>query len=144
MRHNPSSDSEKNESPIDTTGFVILPFDSSYYNLSGKSPATLSIAELKTLDSLFIPFVADDEGHFAKDSIGHPKIDLSKNHYKKQYIAFLDEKGEKKVWVNCFCSAGSDWRNEIVEVEDGGDCYFNLVINLSDNSYSFFYVNGEA
>jgi hypothetical protein len=44
----------------------------------------------------------------------------------------LNSKGEKEVWINCFCRDGErDWRKNLVFVKDGGNCYFNLKVNLS-------------
>jgi hypothetical protein len=40
-----------------------------------------------------------------KININHFIIDLKK--YKRQYIAVTNSKGEKEVWVNCFCNT---WR----------------------------------
>ena len=72
------------------------------------------------------------------------KIKLDLNKYKRQYIAIINEAGEKEVWVNCFCQYDETWKRNIVEVHDGGKCYFNLKINLSSNRYYDFYINGEA
>lgn len=70
-------------------------------------------------------------------------IDLTR--YKRQYIPVINEKGEKEVWVNCFCSTtGIDWKQNLVFVFDGGNCYFNLVVNLTKKSYCQLMVNGNA
>jgi len=70
-------------------------------------------------------------------------IDL--NLYKRQYIAVKNKQGETEVWVNCFCKiAGEKWKTEIEYIDDGGNCYFNLKINLTKSSYYDFIVNGEA
>jgi hypothetical protein len=70
------------------------------------------------------------------------KFDLNK--YKRQYIAVINKNGEKEVWVNCFCQYDETWTRNVVVVLDGGNCYFNLKINLSKNKYYDFYVNGMA
>jgi hypothetical protein len=65
--------------------------------------------------------------------------------YYRQYVPFLNEKGEKEVWVNCFCSSlDNDWRKDIIYVHDGGNCFFQLRVNLSKGTYHEFSVNGEA
>ncbi|WP_295654846.1 hypothetical protein [uncultured Mucilaginibacter sp.] len=66
--------------------------------------------------------------------------------YYKQFIAVTDAKGQKIVWANCFCTPEekSYWKKGIVEVEDGGSCFFNLKINLTTNTVYDFMVNGEA
>ncbi|WP_375562126.1 hypothetical protein ACE193_06135 [Bernardetia sp. OM2101] len=65
--------------------------------------------------------------------------------YYRQYIVVKNKLGEKEVWINCFCrNTESNWRQEIVQVKDGGSCYFNLKINLSKKQHYNFRVNGEA
>lgn len=69
--------------------------------------------------------------------------DLSE--YKFQYIPVYNSKREKEVWVNAFCSDFKiDWKKQIVAVDDGGSCYFNLKINLTNSNVYDFWVNGEA
>jgi hypothetical protein len=53
----------------------------------------------------------------------------------RQYIPYVDASGEKKVWVNFFClvleepgSKEFDWKNNVIIVDDGGSCYFNLTV----------------
>ncbi len=55
-------------------------------------------------------------------------------------------KGEKEVWVNCFCSVQymDYWKKQVVFVKDGGNCFFNVKINITKKSFSDFEVNGEA
>ena len=66
--------------------------------------------------------------------------------YKRQYIAYINSKNEKEVWVNCFCETWDNdvWKFKIVEVRDGGNCYFNLKINLEQKAYFEFCLNGTA
>lgn len=60
-------------------------------------------------------------------------------------MAALNKKGEKEVWINCFCvDVRRDWKKQIVEVYDGGNCFFNLKINLNKSQYYELSVNGEA
>ncbi len=39
--------------------------------------------------------------------------------YWKQYVAVVNNKGEKEVWISCSCSQPTEWRKEIYLVEDG-------------------------
>jgi hypothetical protein len=94
----------------------------------------LSDSELKVVDEVF------------NICVNQNNIDTSYFHYKRQYVPFLNKDGQKKVWINCFCSDfGNDftqWKKFIVLVEDGGSCFFSLIINLTDRSFSNFDVNG--
>lgn len=71
-------------------------------------------------------------------------IDLKK--YKRQYVACLNTKKQKVVWVNCFCSSrdNDDWKSEVLLVRDGGICYFNLKIIIEQKTYYEFMVNSRA
>ncbi len=70
-------------------------------------------------------------------------IDLKR--YKRQYVAVINAKGEKKVLVNCFCSYKENyWKEHFLEIEDGGKCFFHLRINLKTKKFYEFSVNGDA
>jgi hypothetical protein len=77
---------------------------------------------------------------------------------KRQYISYLNKYGERIVWVNAFCkvpdiliedSLGGakfqpmDWRKETVLIDDGGSCFWNILINL-DTGQSELIFNGQA
>jgi len=64
--------------------------------------------------------------------------------YKRQYAAYINEHGEKEVWINCMCSVDDGWRDNIIMVRDGGSCYFNLTINLTKQLAYDLSINGEA
>ncbi len=58
-------------------------------------------------------------------------------------MAFINEEGEKEVWVNCFCKTdGQNWKKESIQVDDGGNCYFRVKINLTTGKYHDLMVNG--
>jgi len=71
-------------------------------------------------------------------------IDLKQ--HKRQYVVVTNSSGEKEVWINCFCDAwgfnNSGWRKYPIDVDDGGNCYFNLKINLTTGKYYDLMVNG--
>lgn len=66
--------------------------------------------------------------------------------YKRQLVVVTNKRGEKVVWVNCFCRKGNQasWRHQIVEVDDGGNCYFNVKLNLTRRIWYDLMVNGVA
>ena len=72
-------------------------------------------------------------------------LDLNKRIYKKQLVAVINSKGEKEVWVNCFCDSPIyDWHTKIYWVDDGASCYFNFKINLNTKKHFEFVVNSAA
>jgi len=147
---------------IDTSIIAILPFDTTTYQVfhvfKNCVPAELNQKDLLLIDKILIECI--DEYNLAQTiryndfKIRFPQstadikdftIDLKS--YKRQYIAVSNISGEKEVWVNCFCNSsnlGSAWRNGLVFVLDGGNCYFNLKINLTKTLYYELMVNGNA
>jgi hypothetical protein len=71
-------------------------------------------------------------------------IDLK--NYKRQYVAHINSKKQKEVWVNCYCSNrdSDEWKFKPVLVSDGGKCYFNLKVMPDQKTYFEFSVNGRA
>ena len=70
---------------------------------------------------------------------------MNLDEYIIQYVPYLNSNGEKCVWVNCFCSAGNfDWKNKLYGVEDGGNCYFDLIVNIASQQCQEIMVNGYA
>jgi len=80
-----------------------------------------------------------------KKCIAESKISINVNKYYRQYIVVKNDKGEKEIWLNCFCNVSNlNWKKEVIHVSDGGNCYFNLKINLSLKTCYNLIVNGEA
>jgi hypothetical protein len=64
--------------------------------------------------------------------------------YKRQYIG-VRLKGRRIVYANFFCNAfTTDWRNERVDVDDGGDCYFQVEYEVDKATFANLMVNGGA
>lgn len=71
------------------------------------------------------------------------KIDL--RYYKRQYVPQVSAQGKKEVTIYGMCSTmGDAWQTHIRHVKDGGKCYFNVVVNLTDNTFDVLYIHGEA
>jgi hypothetical protein len=113
----------------------------------------LSKAEIAEIETLFKASIAEREKQFYDYDAKFPKR-ANKNEYvlqpiqtyNRQYIATINENGEKEVWINCFCREEKfpNWKTEIVAVNDGGNYYFELTINLNTKKTMAFHVNGEA
>jgi hypothetical protein len=131
----------------DTSKTAIISFDKkrNYPFDNWFKPTTLTHDDLNSIETLLIACVTEYNNSLDKD---HKEwsIDLKKYNYRKQIIAVANKKGDKEVWVNCFCNTrGSDkWKTEIMMVHDGGNCYFNFKVNLSTKKFYELTVNGEA
>ncbi len=64
--------------------------------------------------------------------------------YKIQLFWWINEKWEKIIFANYFCSEFEDWRTRLIEVEDWWSCFFNLKVNLDTQEVYDFYVNWNA
>jgi len=137
---------QNNKLQFDTSKTVIIPFDKKENYPFGNSykPATLTQTEIIEIDSFIIKCVSDYNASFTQEDKQF-RIDLTKEIYKKQLVAVTNEKGEKEVWVNCFCRTWDNaWKTKIIHVDDGGNCYFNFKINLTTKKYYDLGVNAEG
>jgi hypothetical protein len=128
---------------LDTAKYAIIPYASgTKWIFSNAKAAKLIQSEIEKLESIVQQAVTDHNQHVINK--GLEILPLEK--YYRQYVATFNEKGEKVVWINFFCSIeyNDDWRKEIVYVDDGGNCYFSLRINLSTRKAYQIDVNGYA
>lgn len=131
----------------DTVDFATLPSDSTTHLITGfprnLETATLNGADQQLIDSLMEALVVDYNHALLSrkpkpgDTTALAPSPINLKDYKKQYIAVLNAKGEKEVWANCFCKAIEkriefvDWKKIPVKVIDGGNCFFNVKLNLA-------------
>ena len=89
---------------------------------------------------------------FEKESKNNKCIKLSwyiidLREYERQYVPVTAPNGERILWINFFCGFNKSSNRKkmgIVFVNDGGNCFFNLKINLNKRICYDFIVNGEA
>jgi hypothetical protein len=118
------------KSNIDTSQYAIIKYGS-YRIYDGAKPSTLIQDEINEIEFLLIEAIQK----YNSDSKHSSKI-MPLNKYKLQFVPRINNKGEKEVWVNSFCETGGhDWKKELIIVEDGGNCYFELDINLTTKQY---------
>jgi len=133
------------QSLIDTSVIAILPIDTANpWVFKNTTPSSLSIEDIQLVDKLLTDCI---KAHNIKEDTTKEfseYIDLKK--YKRQYIPFINSKGEKKVYVNCFCISDwvDYWKTSLVEIDDGGSCFFHITINLDAHKYEQLYTNGYA
>lgn len=61
--------------------------------------------------------------------------------YYKQVVPFLTNKGDLNLWINCSCSYKSYWKKKIIQIDDGGSCFFNFFISLEKKKYYDLTIN---
>ena len=127
---------------IDKTKYAVLKWDKSYYYIfkTGKA-TTLTNVEINQIKVLLQKAV-DKHNVTIKWALNQT---LPLSSYKIQIVPIINNKGQKEVWLNCFCDDEGDlWRKEIIEVDDGGNCFFNVKINLTLKTFYDLAVNGYA
>jgi hypothetical protein len=138
---------EENNKLTESNDIVIFGLDSTNNWMSlfeGAEPASLDKKEITQIENLFI--YCFNKSNIKDSSNQLHLIDRGLIEYKRQYIPYINKDGEKEVWINCFCSSFKDdknWREKLVLVKDGGDCYFNLKINLDKNLCKDIVINGN-
>jgi len=66
--------------------------------------------------------------------------------YNRQYVGYIDEEGNKIIWVNFIWEKNcpENWNKELVDVFDGCSHYWNIKINLDKESLLDLNVNGRS
>jgi hypothetical protein len=125
--------------------FVILQYEPNnqfYQNLFKNGvPADLTEIDIENINKILQEAI---NNYNNSEKTWKNDIDLSK--YNRQYVAIVNENGEKEVFVNCFRSEDirkkEHWKNGLIFVVDGGNKFFNIKINLTKLSYYELKVNG--
>jgi len=131
---------------IDTSKYAVIKFynEQPYMFDKNSHPTKLTDSDISQIEKLLDKKVA--ELNKKVKSKGVIKSDYIKNpsRFYKQFVAVINSKGEKEVWVNCFCSVENEpnWKTAIVGVLDGGSCYFNFKVNLTTNTLYDLTING--
>ena len=142
---------------VDTSKIAILPYDKTdKWLFEDCNQTELTSKDIEDIETILTKCIAEynpeQEKQFIEINSKHPEYKLDRNYfvidlkrYKRQYIAVINRKGEKEVWINCFCGTWSGkWKVQQIQVKDGGNCFFNLKINLKTRNYYDFSVNGDA
>ena len=75
----------------------------------------------------------------------NPQLLKKLSKYFRQYTGLEIVGGMKKIRANFLCQVVDDrWKKEWVEVDDGGDCFFNFSYDLDKGVIFEFQVNGWA
>jgi hypothetical protein len=129
----------KQRSEIDTLKFKdysLFTYDSSFYNCFDKNVESydLNTAEVYQVDQILNRCISQH-------------LSMKSAEYFKQCIAVKNSENEIIVWVNCLCKRTQSSKNylyNIIYVNDGGDSFFSVKINLTKRDYFDLFVNGEA
>jgi len=75
-----------------------------------------------------------------------PDIYTNLPRYRRQYFGYVDNKGNKIIYVNCFWGEKNmpNWRKSEVTVDDGGSYYWQVKVNLATRKLFALNINGSA
>ncbi|MBN1148062.1 MAG: hypothetical protein JXA78_12460 [Anaerolineales bacterium] len=101
---------------------------------------TPSQADVIALETGLPAFLQVSPGFFQPQ----PPIWERLQNYKRQYLG-IQENGKRVIYANFFCQAPAvDWKNQLVMVADGGDCYFQIKFEVDAHRFYDLQVNSEA
>jgi hypothetical protein len=77
-------------------------------------------------------------------------------YYYRQYFSYINSSNERIIFINAFCRLHNqpikigdsvvwkpqNWRENLIVVDGGGDCYWRVTINITTKEYSNFGING--
>jgi hypothetical protein len=159
-----TAQSQQPSSHFEPGNYTIIALDTSKHwswKLDNALPSETSEGDLDRADSILYVCISENNNGGQPHSLG---VHIGNCEVLKQVVPTLNEKGEKVIWVNCV-HRGSvehaidpnqksrkkkkqpwdvipDWKNEIIVVNDGGYCFWNVMINLTSLTYSALTVNG--
>ena len=131
---------------VDPTKYAIIRYNKTngivmFDKSDNPKAATLSSAEVDNMEILVDSAYRRLSNY---SSAGNRSSPEPLSVYKRQYIAIVNGKGQKEVWINFFCAPPDGWRKDESIVADGGICVLTLRINLTLRKAYELIPNGEA
>lgn len=77
---------------------------------------------------------------------GCPIIHKKLKKFYRQYLGFINQKGEVIVWINCFWDKEliERARSEIIQVNDGCSYFWNIEVNITTCQLQDLEINGRG
>jgi hypothetical protein len=129
---------------VDTSRIAVLAnVKIDFLALQDSLPAKLTNGDIQLIETLLANCIqAYDKD---KDSTNLYGGYIAAENYKRQYVPYTNKKGEKKVFINCFCrgfTGFTKWKTALLVVDDGGLCFFNTTLNLTKKSFGSILIYG--
>jgi len=147
----------KNQFELDKSNYAILNIEpKNDWIFKNAKLSKLSQSELIEVEKILKKAVKENNENQKQNLKVHNKkypknkwtetgYELDLNKFQRQYWPVINENGEKVIWINFFCSDNEPISKDNIEmVDDGGNCYFNIKINLTNETYSELSINGYA
>jgi hypothetical protein len=79
---------------------------------------------------------------------GCPIVHKKINRYKRQYFGYINNEGEKIIWINFIWDKKEDtlklWDKKVITVLDGCSYFWNIKVDISKGKLFDLIVNGSA
>jgi len=112
--------------------------------LEGK-PTRLQREDFPIIEDVLVQSAEDFNEQIKSPAYSSDYRPINLKNYSFQLIPYQNSENETEVWVNAFCDdVGLNMWEQIIVVDDGGECFFNLIINIDEVDYKDVYVNGIA
>ncbi len=125
----------------DSTFSIIEHDTSAFYVWDFKNhlPSTINEKEMEQLVKILNQSIQDNQ-----NGLTNERNQIGNRVYYKQLVPMISPNGDKEVFVNCLCSESNPNIDdkELIVVFDGGNCFWNVTINLTKSTYHRLYVNG--
>lgn len=106
---------------------------------NSKDPWTPSEADIATFEAQLAAYLQEPYPDLWQKSAG----------YARQYWGTATEDGRRAIYANFFCDdhgmvSDYDWRAKLVQIDDGGDCYFQTLFDIENGSFEWLVINGVS
>lgn len=131
-------------------GYVGYMFDTNYIVLKSikeqKGKSMLSCNEIETAEHILKSKLAALSSSKINQLKNCPNIVKKLSKYRRQYFGFVNTRGEKIIWINCFWNKdlNDKSKHDLIIVNDGCSYYWNIEVNLTNNSLSSLKINGKG
>ncbi|MEO8611215.1 MAG: hypothetical protein ABI690_25185 [Chloroflexota bacterium] len=98
-------------------------------------------AQISELETGLVPFL---KATLTPDNYAYGMIDKLDG-YKRQYFGVTFADGQPLIYTNFFCVNDFDnWQESLIFVMDGGECFFQVLYNPTNTTFSNLQINGFA
>ena len=109
------------------------------------NPTEEDIAKAEKLIKKYIVRSVEKK-HRMLNQISTPIVHQNFDKYYRQYLGYIDKRGRKILYVNCFWKDKENqfpgWKRKYVKVFDGGSYYWQINVNLKKKKCFDYRVNG--
>jgi hypothetical protein len=143
---------------LPASNYIILKYKSDWHWIfKDAKPTKLSQKELSEIEKIIEKAIGENnkqqQEYLEMHNNKYPDnqwtktgFELKTIGYKRQYVPVINDKGQKEIWINFFCDGWGikNWKSDLMVFDDGGNCAFNLKVNLETMTYSELHINGYA